>query len=299
MSLLKNTPPVCMLCNASAAEVASAGFFQQYPQQGEMALLVDWWECRNCKGWFAYPVPTKEAILKNWGTVAYANPSLEQTFAENKHAVMQRILSGLHRLGPIDELLDIGCSTGMFLNMAQTFGWKVSGFDPNEAVAKIAQQRGFNVRQAWHSEECGYTSEQFQAVVANDVFCYSWKPFEDVQSYFRLLRPGGVLAMRISNKRFALGMSRRITTEGAIRNARLSKMLQGQYHSISLGSLARVLKQRGFHRILFESHASTAPFRDLTMKSRTAYLLADAILLATMGRVNLSPGVLVFAQKGV
>jgi SAM-dependent methyltransferase len=297
MNMQKKPPLVCMLCNASAAGVAPAGFLQQYPQQGKMALPVDWWECRNCHGWFAYPVPSQEAIRRNWGTVVYADPAWEQTIAEDKQEVMQRILSGLCRFGPIGGLLDIGCSTGIFLKAAEASGWKVAGFDPNEAAVEVARQRGFDVRYAWHSEECGYASEQFQAVVANDVFYYSWKPFEDLQGYCSLLRPGGVLAMRISNKRFVLELARRITPEGARRDARLSRMLQGQYHSISLRSLGRVLKQVGFHRIRFEAHASTATFRALTMKSRAAYLVADAILLATLGRINLSPGVLVFAQK--
>lgn len=286
-----------MLCD-STATVTPAGFVQQYPQRGRMDIPISWWECRQCHGWFAFPVPSKEAIRRNWGTVVYADPACERKIADGKQHVTKRILSGLAARGPIGELLDVGCNTGLFMLAAQNAGYKVSGFDPNEAVVKVALQRNLDVRNVWHADECNYLSEEFQAVVANDVFCYSWHPFRDLNLYARLLRPGGVLAMRISNKRFVLGLVRHFTS-GQKRDALLSRLLQGQFHTISLRGMTRVLKQAGFTRISFEPQAFTAEFSSATLKSRAAYLTADAILFATLRRINLSPGVLLFAQKAL
>ena len=103
--------------------------------------------------------------------------------------------------------------------------------------------------------------------------------------------------MRVSNKRLALRLVRRLTPAGPTRDIRLSKMLQDQFHSISLDSLKSVLQKAGFQRIYFEPHASTDRFRSMSWKTRTAYLVADAIWLATFGCVNVSPGIIVFAQK--
>ena len=256
-----------------------------------------WWECPECHGWFAHPVPTVEAIRKNWGAVAYADPHWQPAISEGKQRVLKRILVGLANCVSPGKLLDVGCSTGLFMLAAQKAGWTALGFDPNESAAESARQHGFDVRLGWSLDQGGYAAGEFDAVTAIDVFYYSWSPLDDLRTFYGLLRPGGVLAMRISNKRFALGVARRLTPVGPTRDARLSRMLQDQFHTISLGSLQRVMQTIGFGRFHCEPHASTVPFRAMSWKSRTAYLIADAVRLATVGRVDISPGVIVYGQK--
>jgi len=168
---------------------------------------------------------------------------------------------------------------------------------PGGTLQEFARQHGFDVRLGWSLDQCGYAVEQFHAVTSIDVFYYSWSPLDDLRTYCRLLRPGGVLAMRITNKRFALGVARRLTAAGPTRDALLSKMLIDQFHAISLGSLSRILQKVGFQRICCEPHASTIQFRSMSWKTRTSYLVADAVWLATFGCANVSPGVIVYAQK--
>jgi hypothetical protein len=57
------------------------------------------------------------------------------------------------------------------------------------------------------------------------------------------------------------------------------------------------LRGIGFDRVLIEPHATTAPWRDSPWKTGIAYLVADVLYLTSLKRVNLSPGVLLFARK--
>jgi 2-polyprenyl-3-methyl-5-hydroxy-6-metoxy-1,4-benzoquinol methylase len=288
-------PRQCLLCG-SDRPVRPAEFVQRLRQAAGPAVPVDWWECRDCLGWFAYPVPSVEVLQRNWGTVPYADPSCQPKIFDAKRHMIRKFLAGLAARVPPGKLLDVGCSTGLFMQEAKKAGWTVSGFDPNESALKIARQHGFDVRQGWSLADAGYADAQFDALTVIDVFYYSWNPLNDLRTFHRLVRPGGTLAMRITNKRLFLGIARRLTT-GAGRDALLTKMLQDQFHAISLGSLGRALRKVGFDQVYFQSRATTVPFRSMSWKTLTAYFTADAIRLATFGRVNVSPGVIVYARK--
>jgi len=104
--------------------------------------------------------------------------------------------------------------------------------------------------------------------------------------------------MRLSNKRFILGVIRRLIGEDSARDKQLSRYLQGQFHSISLRSLARILRQIGFSSVQTIPHVMSAPATELTWQGRAWYFATDLIHLATLGCVNLSPGIVLVAQKG-
>ncbi|MGH7774758.1 MAG: class I SAM-dependent methyltransferase, partial [Candidatus Binatia bacterium] len=241
-------PVRCLLCNARDG-IVSAGFHQVYPQKNSSPVFLDWWECRTCKGWFVHPAPTPEVIEEHWETIAYNDPKLEIKIAEAKEAVQGRILAGLSRWAKPGPMLDFGCNFGHFLVMAREAGWSPVGFDPYETGAKIARSKGFDVRCGWSLDEAGFANKHFAAITANDVFCVVWDPIATIGTFHRLLKPGGTLAMRLTNKRFILGLARALSLEGAARDARISRILIAQFHTISLASLSRILRSVGFDRI--------------------------------------------------
>ena len=165
----------CLLCDSTQTPMP-AQFCQKYRQKEREPQPASWWECPECHGWFAYPVPTVDDIRRNWGVVNYANPEKPPIIASEKEAVTRRILVVLGNCISIANLLDVGCSKGLFMQMARNVGWAVAGYDPNEAALAVARQQQLDVSPAWNINECGYPSESFQAVAANDVFCYSWHP---------------------------------------------------------------------------------------------------------------------------
>ncbi len=181
--------------------------------------------------------------------------------------------------------------------LAQMDGWNVVGYEPNPLLVEVARNRGLDVRQAWDLEESGLQIQRFQAITAIDVFYYSWHPYRDLTAFFQALCPGGVLAMRISNKRLVLGIVRRVLAGGERRDRKLSNLLQGQFHSIALNRLCRVLEGIGYVDVRTCPGAATARFWKMGWRSRAAYLASDLIYFTSLGTMNLSPGVLLFARK--
>jgi hypothetical protein len=105
-----------------------------------------------------------------------------------------------------------------------------------------------------------------------------------------------VLAMRVTNKRFVLGVTRALSSTD-FRNVRLSKILQGQFHSFSVHRLASILSAMGFDRVKMEPWAPSISWRGMGLRTKVAYALPQLIYRLTFGKWNLSPGVLIFAQK--
>ncbi len=182
--------------------------------------------------------------------------------------------------------------------LAQVDGWVPTGFDPYGPAAASAAQKGFDVRCEWVLEKADYPDSHFAAVTAIDSFYYVWNPFQTLKTFHDLLLPGGVLAMRVTNKHAILNLARALSLPGEGRNARLTAILKGQFHSIGVNRLGEILRGIGFDRVEIEPFATTAQWNTLSFGTRTAYSVAQGLYKGTFGRVNLSPGVFIFARKG-
>jgi len=290
------SPAQCQLCD-SCSGIVPAEFHQVYRQKDSAPILLDWWECCNCRGWFVYPVPTPQAILRNCGTAAYNDPNRVTEIGQAKEAVHKRILEQLSKWTKPGALLDFGCNFGHFLVMARDAGWTACGFEPGGFAAEAARIKGFDVSCGWSLEEAGFPEGHFAAITANDSFYYAWNPNATLRIFQHLLKPEGVLAMRLTNKRFILGLVRAFSTSSSRRDAQLSRILQGQFHSISIGQFTPILRCVGFDRIHVGPGAVTALWCDLSRRAQAAYLAAQLAYVLTLSKVNISPGVLLFARK--
>lgn len=296
MTTEHRAPELCLLCGR-ATSLGQAGFRQIYRQSGADTIFLPWWECRGCRGWFVYPVPTPEQIDRHCRMATYNSPSYATEISQAKESIQRRILTRLSDWTSPGPLLDFGCSFGEFLVLARHAGWTPSGFDPNEEAVRAASMKEFDVRCGWVLEEAGFPEKHFAAVTAIDSFCFAWDPYETFRMFHRLLRPGGVLAMRLTNKRFVLGAVRAVFPNGPKRDARLSRILKGQFHSIGIGSLASILCSVGFDRIEIEPRAMAAPWSTLSGWTRLAYIGAQLVWEITFRKANVSPGILLFARK--
>lgn len=244
-----------------------------------------------------YPVPTPETITRHCARAVWNDPNRRKEIAQDKRPLQNRIFSVMRERTRPGPLLDYGCSFGDFMAVAREVGWLPSGFEPNELASSIAAARGFDVRSMWRIHEAGFPDNHFVAITAVDSFYYTWYPYETLRELFRLLRPGGVLAMRLTNKRVVLGAVRALTRQGRQRDERISRILQGQFHSIVPDRLADILRGIGFERITIETGAMPAPWSTLPVSTRLAYGLSKCVQEVTHSKINLSPGILVFAQK--
>jgi 2-polyprenyl-3-methyl-5-hydroxy-6-metoxy-1,4-benzoquinol methylase len=96
------------------------------------------------------------------------------------------------------RLLDVGCTTGFFLEAAAERGWDAHGMELNPYAAQVALAKGLQVRQQM-IEEADYEPESFDAVTIFDVVEHVRKPVEMLEKVASLLRPGGVVLLYTPN----------------------------------------------------------------------------------------------------
>jgi len=119
-----------------------------------------------------------------------------------------RGLTRLSKLRTPGRLLDVGCSYGAFMVLAQTAGWKTLGVELSESVAKFARkERGLDVFTGT-VEQAAYPEGYFDAVTLWDVIEHLDDPVSTMAEIHRIMAPGGILIV------FTLNQESLLTTVG-------------------------------------------------------------------------------------
>ena len=91
------------------------------------------------------------------------------------------------------KLLDIGCSTGLFLSEARAAGFAAQGAEISPTTAAFARDHfGLEVHTGdWR--DAGYTDGSFDVITLFDVIEHLPNPLAELSAIRRLLKPGGLL----------------------------------------------------------------------------------------------------------
>jgi SAM-dependent methyltransferase len=160
-------------------------------------------QCVGCGLIYVNPRPSPEDLATQY-QAGYFHCD-EPTFGgyENYEADREEILRTFRRrialLMPwcraaAPRLLDVGCATGLFLEVARDAGWRVEGIDISEYALARARERGFAVSRGT-LPSATLESGGYDVVTLWDVIEHVPDPAAVIAECHRLLRPGGVLAM--------------------------------------------------------------------------------------------------------
>ncbi len=97
------------------------------------------------------------------------------------------------------RILDVGSSTGLFLNEMKLSGWKTNGIEPNEQATGYARERfGLDI---FHGtlEQTAFDDQSFDVITYWDVLEHTYSPSSELHTSARLLKPGGLIAINIPN----------------------------------------------------------------------------------------------------
>lgn len=100
------------------------------------------------------------------------------------------------------DLLDIGSHAGFFLRRAVARGWNVVGVEPSSVTSALAREHfGLDVHTGT-LDEATLSEQTFDVATMTDVFEHVGEPGPMLAEIRRLLRPRGVLFIKVPNVRY-------------------------------------------------------------------------------------------------
>lgn len=232
-------------------------------------------KCRGCGLMRLHPFPRDEETKQVYADLSYfQNPEFYDFKRGNLYGYVDYIAERVNKLRehrPIAEflrdrhgrrqdkgqpgqrrprLLDIGCGLGYFLDVAQDAGFDVMGVEFNPgAVRAMREKYAFPVHEG-SVQAAPLEEASCDVVTMFDVIEHLHDPFSDVRKIFKLLRPGGGVA--ISTMDSESFVSRLLGT-------RLEDFRRIREHLFffSRESLTKVLESSGFRVYKIASYGHT------------------------------------------
>ncbi len=116
-----------------------------------------------------------------------------------------RVLRKLKRVKPEGKMLDVGCATGVFLDMAQKEGYDVTGVDVSEYACKYAKENfGIKTKQGF-LEEVKLKEKSFDIITLWDVLEHVQDPNKFLNEAKRLLKDDGLIFILTVNDSSLMG----------------------------------------------------------------------------------------------
>jgi ubiquinone/menaquinone biosynthesis C-methylase UbiE len=151
-------------------------------------------QCRRCGLVYTDPRPNGQDLLENYQAVE------DPLYLEEREG---RVLTFEHHLRPLERitgppggrpLLDVGCYTGVFVEIASRHGWDAWGVEPSLWAVEQGRSRGLHIVPGV-LETAELPEDYFDVVTMWDVIEHVSDPTTTLRCAHRLLKAGGLLVV--------------------------------------------------------------------------------------------------------
>lgn len=149
----------------------------------------------------------KESTLKELEEIkdqlsVYQYSDFEQRFRGDEEKVKEKLKRYLHLFSSVDNILDIGCGRGEFIELLQQEGKKAVGIDVSGSMLKRAEEKGIKAKKIaaldyLQQETDNSTGGIFSAQVIEHLPHDYLR--DVVRESFRVLKPGGPIVLETIN----------------------------------------------------------------------------------------------------
>jgi 2-polyprenyl-3-methyl-5-hydroxy-6-metoxy-1,4-benzoquinol methylase len=152
-------------------------------------------KCKSCKMVYLNPVFTDEAL-----TQYYMNNQVEQGVVVSDDTsfyanLYNKGLASAENITSVGNILDIGCSSGIFLDIAKGKGWKTYGLELNQIEFSISEGKGHKVQNDLLQN--ALFDEKFNVISLWDVFEHIKDGDSTLKLMKDLLTDNGVILLQI------------------------------------------------------------------------------------------------------
>ncbi len=198
------------------------------------------------------------------------------------------------------RLLDVGAASGFFLHQFRNQPqWQVEGIEPSSVSAEYARRHfGLRIHNGF-LQDAAFQAGTFDVVTSLDSFTCHREPAADLQEMYRILKPGGLLAIEIGGLNFRLlkdtGIVCRVLYGQA---ARLNAGVNYFYYNRS--TLTKLAAAHGFQYATSYPESMPDIGSVVVRKLKRVYFQASALAYRlTGGRANLVPKEFILFRKPV
>jgi SAM-dependent methyltransferase len=224
--------------------------------QGEAAALL---RCNDCTHLLRWPRPDPGSTVLAYAEDRYPDDRLAEMIA-SQVSLYRRKVPVLRRLlaTRAPRIVEVGSFVGGFLEVARTVGWDAVGVDPNAQLAESCRSRGLRIVEGTLEGLATCEAQaRYDALTIWNTFDQLADPQPILSIAAKILRPGGILALRVPHgiafealhARFerARGPTRRFLEACLAWN----NLLSFPYlHGYGLASLDALVPSHGFRRVL-------------------------------------------------
>lgn len=157
---------------------------------GEYFQMV---RCKDCGLFYSSPRPCEGALEDLYREVE--DPIYKEEL-EGRIRTFSRNLKNLKKYKRTGKLLDVGCSLGLFLDLARKDGWEIRGIEPSKWCVEEGKKL-FNFSREISPGTCrdlDKWDEKFDAVTLWDVLEHLEDPLQALKNCRKLLKEDGILA---------------------------------------------------------------------------------------------------------
>jgi SAM-dependent methyltransferase len=167
------------------------------------------------------------------------------------------------------DVIELGSHLGAFLQTAEEWGWRPIGLDIGASTSSFARRQGLSVKRL--AIEDYFPTHRQDAVFIWNCFEQLDDPSSALRDSYRLLKPHGVLVVRVPNVRFYQQIRKQLARQYSRQPLKLlayNNLLGFPYlHGFTPDLLSRLLRANGFHPlVLHNSNLLTPPYPDLSTR---------------------------------
>jgi 2-polyprenyl-3-methyl-5-hydroxy-6-metoxy-1,4-benzoquinol methylase len=142
---------------------------------------------------FCSRIPSQKELEEHYGAYPrneYYSPITRLRYRE--------LLTEFEPYRKTNKILDVGCGTGFFLEVAKEMGWEVYGTEFADNAVEICRNKGI-IMQTGPLKAENYSSEMFDIITSFEVLEHINNPIEEVTNIHKILRKGGLVYLTTPN----------------------------------------------------------------------------------------------------
>lgn len=286
--------PPCPICRDSNVILYGR---QEYALEKERIPSIIY-RCKRCDFNFRrFDRPLSE-LLSHFKVAPYSTDEIEQQWQKRREGFYRFLLDLLSKPADGKSLLDIGCAFGHFLDCAVERGYRPFGTEVSDEMADLLRKRRDYPVSSRALDDLQLPEKQFDVITFVDSFYYFENPLESLRRCYKLLKPGGELLMRVTNRN---GMARfhRSALALTFRGVRCVEMpfwtTDDAISCHSRRSLTKLMSKTGFRIIKLTCLEKGKKVESFGLWA--FYQLSGALARITYERICLTPGIICLAAR--